>query len=488
MDDVAGLPGVGLLYSTRLEPLFQAARDLITFVELEPQTLWRYVPWESAPYRRDDVALARIRRLPQTKLVHSVGFPVGGSRPPDHRAIDVVVETIEDLRAPWASEHLAFNTADGTAGEFRTAFLLPPLQTPNGVDAAVKSIRAVSSKMSVPFLVETGVNYLQPRRGEIADGAFVASVAEGADCGILLDLHNLWTNERNGRQSVAAFLAEIPLHRVVEIHLAGGLERQGYWLDAHSGAVPDEVIELARSLIPELPSLQAVIFEILPAFVDSFGVSGVRAEIERIRDACVKGRRRSAWPGRKHVPRVSLSAANVATTSSGDWENTLGALVIGRESNEPLATELQADPGLRVYQSLVWDFRAGMLAETLPSTFRLLLVYGAEGLVREVLDAFVAERTPELFASAEAEAFAAFLARTQPQIPYLLDVLAFESAAITVYLKNVALVAHLRHEPTAVFAALKRGLMPVDIPEGRYEVEITPSDQSLPIGGVISST
>ena len=77
-------------------------------------------------------------------------------------------------------------------------------------------------------------DYLRPRPGELGDGEFFAAVAEQADCGILLDLHNLWCNERDGRQPVRDVLAELRLERVWEVHLAGGEELVGYLLDAHS--------------------------------------------------------------------------------------------------------------------------------------------------------------------------------------------------------------------------------------------------------------
>lgn len=116
--------------------------------------------------------------------------------------------------------------------------------------------------MPMPFAVETGVNYLHPRAEELPDGAFVAGVAMAADCGILLDLHNVWTNERNGRQAVDDFVAQIPLERVWEVHLAGGSELEGYWLGSHSGGIPDELHALAARVIPQLPNLRALIFEI----------------------------------------------------------------------------------------------------------------------------------------------------------------------------------------------------------------------------------
>jgi uncharacterized protein len=63
----------------------------------------------------------------------------------------------------------------------------------------VEAVQRLRNELGVPLAVETGVNYLRPRRDELPDGEFMAALAEDADCGILLDLHNVYCNERNGR-------------------------------------------------------------------------------------------------------------------------------------------------------------------------------------------------------------------------------------------------------------------------------------------------
>jgi len=130
--------GVGIVYLPELEPLLLGAPDLISVVEIEPQTLWLYAPRSEQPYRFMPGSLDRLRRLPQVKLVHGVGFPVGGTHPPDATAIALFRETIETLSAPWASEHLAFNRAGPAHTAFNTGFLLPPLLSTRGVDAAAR--------------------------------------------------------------------------------------------------------------------------------------------------------------------------------------------------------------------------------------------------------------------------------------------------------------------------------------------------------------
>ncbi len=208
-------PGVGVVFVPELEPLLHAQPELADFVEIEPQTLWRKTLDAESPYRVQGEALARLRVLPQTKLIHGVGFPVGGSRVPDPRHVELIAKFVRQLDAPWWSEHLAFNEAERTSrktGErelFQAGFLLPPLPTRAGARAAIETIRSIRSRVLRPFAFETGVNYLRPRPGEMTDGEFTRAVAEGADCAILLDLHNLWANEKNGRQTIEDFLDSI---------------------------------------------------------------------------------------------------------------------------------------------------------------------------------------------------------------------------------------------------------------------------------------
>ena len=483
--------GVGVIYTPALEPLLAAEADLISVVEVEPETLWTSTADPAEPYRPDRSALDRLRALPQPKLVHGVGFPIGGSRPPDPLHLPLFVEMIESLGAPWASEHLAFNRAAGPDGPFATGFLLPPLQTPAGVAAAVASIHTVAPHLPVPFAVETGVNYLQPRAGEMSDGAFVAAVAEAADCGIVLDLHNLWANEQNGRQRVEAVLAELPLPRIWEVHLAGGSEFQGYWLDAHSGAVPGPLVALTRRILPQLPALKAVIFEITATFLTRFGLDGVRRQISELREvwepapADLYHRDAPLLASPLTQPPPSQGGGTPARDARAGvvapmdltpeaWEDGLAALVVGRPSSVPVPDRLAGDPGVDVLRRLVWNFRSGVLVETLGLTCRLLLLHGGDPLTRDLFDGFFHSAPPQLFASVEAEAFGAYLQKRRPDVPYLDEVLGFDLAALRAVLEGRPQLVPFRFDPASLLEPLARGRLPVAPIPGRFEVEVTP--------------
>jgi uncharacterized protein (UPF0276 family) len=473
--------GAGVVYLPELEPLFRERPDVVSVLELEPQTLWRYLPDREMPFVQDRAELERIAALPQRKLVHGVGFPLGGSRAPDERHLAPLVEAIEVLGSPWASEHLGFNQF-GDA--INTGFLLPPLQTTAGAESAAASVAAVARRLPVPLSIETGVNYLQPQPGQLPDGAFVAAVAERADCGILLDLHNLWANQRNGRQTVKEFVAELPLERVTEVHVAGGLEHRGYWLDAHSGRIPEPLLELAGWVVPRLPALGAIVFELEASFVPALGLDGVAEEVEKL------GR---LWERRGSVaaaPRRAPAATPDAPIAPIEWEATLGALVVGRDPGTALAAQLAGDGGVPVLRELVGNFRAGMIVDALRLTTRLLALSGGEALVPRLFAGFFAAAPPQLFASAEAEAFAAYVREHAPPTPHLDEVLAYECASLRVLLHGAPEVIHFDHEPLAVLTPLAEGRLPVDPPPGDYVVEVRPDPAAAPAatGHVLTTT
>ena len=162
--------------------------------------------------------------------MHSVGCPVAGLDNGLNEQRMALAESIRLLDPPWVSEHLSFDRYCDDGRQVHAGFLLPSIQSEESVALAARNLRRLQHLADRPILFETGVNYLRPWPGEMADGEFFAAVAQRADCGILLDLHNLFANERNGRQSMCDVLDTLPLDRVIEVHLAGGEWLDGYWL------------------------------------------------------------------------------------------------------------------------------------------------------------------------------------------------------------------------------------------------------------------
>ena len=407
--------GVGITYSSSIEPLLRSHPQLVDVLEIEPQTTWVKSPGGPRLYCANDQVLKHLHTLPGRKLVHSVGAPVGGTVRPEAAQVELLRETIRYFDSPWASDHLSFNQTP----EFATGFFLPPRQTPEGANAVTTSIRALQRGLGVPDLRRDRRELSPPRADELPDGEFVARVVETADCGLLLDLHNIFTNSLNGRQPIDEYLDQLPLERVWEIHLAGGMEMDGFYLDAHSGAIPDALYAVAERLIPRLPNLSAMIFEIFPSFVPLVGLELVRAQLERLRELWnLRPAPGSVTPAEPQTePRVPLHLEPVMVEPAPPeaWECALGSLVIGRRSkpDDSLSRELADDPAIRLIEGLIHEFRASMIVGVLRLTSRLLMLALGPPTFRVILRDYWAATTPQMYASLEAEAFAIHLVAAQ---------------------------------------------------------------------------
>jgi uncharacterized protein len=469
-DSGPGLPelGIGVIYSAGLEPLLERFPENIDVIEIEPQTMWLERPDRPEEILVQPEVEAHLASLPFRKLVHSSGTPVGGSVPGIEAQLPLLRDTVRKLGAPWASEHLAFNLTP----DFFTGFFLPPRQTAAGLDIYAEAIGRLRAALGVPLAIETGVNYLRSRADELPDGEFVAELVDRASCGILLDLHNIYANDCNGRQKVFEFLDQIPLDRVWEIHLAGGFEWHSYWLDAHSGAIPDRLFELSHDIVPHLPNLKAIIFEVFTSFLPSFGVDGVRKEMERVRQLWELRRPGGGSSGKREAgnPRSSVP---VGTATVAEWEAALGALVVGRAPATALAEELASDPGTSLVRDLIHEFRASMVVSVYRLSCRLMMLALTPDVFRTILEDFWTHEPPHQYAASEAEAFIAYLRAKNLRLPWLAKVLEFEKAAMDTLLDGRTRVVRFSADPFPLLRALAEGRLPDVIPqEGEYEIEL----------------
>ncbi len=368
--------GVGLVALGGVDLLWREIADLVDTVEVEPQTIWRRDTADG--WQLDPAPLRWLKTTERPLLSHGVGYPVGGTVPPDLAGVRAAAESARQLGAPHWSEHLSFNRAE-SGRVFHAGFLLPPVPTEAAVDAAVANIALYQDHLDLPFLVETPANYLRRTSGDLRDGQFVREVSERADCGILLDLHNVWANELNGRQQVLDFIEDLPLERVWELHLAGGLHLDGYYLDAHCGPVPSTLLELAAVVVPRLPHLRAIVFESVPESLITLGVTGMRRVLEDLR----------------HLASLPACTDAVVASRPTSYEPQGGSLLTAAERESRLAAYTtrasdevpDGDPGATVLRHLTDHARLSLVTGVEPERLGWMLAH----LGRERSDALVAE-------------------------------------------------------------------------------------------------
>ena len=227
-------------------------------------------------------------------VAHGVALGIGGADGVDRCYLNAVAEACARIGARWYTEHLSFVRVGGIdLGHFVAL---------DGEDdtLAVLSRNAslVRELVGRPLLLENPADVLglfsaEPQPGRALGRAYTRGL-HAAEAGALLDLTNLLYDARNGGWSPDDFLAELDFDRVVQVHLAGGFERGGLWVDSHSEPVEPDALELLREVARRSPNLRAVIIERddqLPA------LDAMLAEVETVRATLARPRTASTSVG-----------------------------------------------------------------------------------------------------------------------------------------------------------------------------------------------
>lgn len=228
------LGGVGLgLRWEFLEEVLDGPLHDVAFFEVSPENyLGRggYYPH----------ALERIlERYPI--VTHGLTLSLGAISEPDEAYLTALRTELARLKPPWHSDHLCFSTA----GERVLHELLPLKFSMENVERVASRARRVTALLERPFAIENITYYVHPGEPEMSELRFLQSVLEQSDAGLLLDVNNVYVNSQNHGFDPYAFIAQLPLERVLEIHVAGHDRlADGMLLDTHGQAVADPVLQL----------------------------------------------------------------------------------------------------------------------------------------------------------------------------------------------------------------------------------------------------
>lgn len=281
---------MGLLYQPALDDLLGSDAWPADYLEVIPDTLWHDAGPSAVPRFVVDPGvrrtLERVRaRMPV--LLHGIGLSIGSAHPLDEGYVEQLVAWAEWLDCPWVSEHLAYCTSPGTEhdGAVNVGLTLPVALEEATVDLIGPRVRALRERLGRPLLLENNVYYFATPGEELSEPEVLNRLYAGAGAGVLLDLHNLYVNVRNGVMDADAYLDALDLTAVREIHVAGGMEIDDFYVDAHSGEPPREVWALLDAVASRCPNLGGVTFELLGSWSAEVGTAGVCAVVDRARAA-----------------------------------------------------------------------------------------------------------------------------------------------------------------------------------------------------------
>ncbi|MEO7034467.1 MAG: DUF692 domain-containing protein [Polyangiaceae bacterium] len=228
------LGGVGLgLRWEFLEEVLDGPDHDIAFFEVSPENyLGRGGYYPSA--------LSRIaERYPI--LSHGLTLSVGAVREPDAAYLSALSNEVKRVNSPWHSDHLCFSSA----GDSVLHELLPLKFSVENVQRVAERARRMEALLERPFALENITYYVHPGKPEMSELTFLQQVLDASNARLLLDVNNVYVNARNHDFDPYAFIAGLPLDRVIEIHVAGHATLDsGLLLDTHGQAVADPVLEL----------------------------------------------------------------------------------------------------------------------------------------------------------------------------------------------------------------------------------------------------
>jgi uncharacterized protein len=234
-----GMPFLGCGVGLRIphyEHVFEA-RPAVDFFEIISENFM--VPG-GRPRRNLDRALENY-----PIVQHGVSLGIGASEPLDFDYLGKLKELTRHTGTPWVTDHLCWTRANG----HDLHDLLPMPYTEEAVRHVAARVRIVQDFLELPLGLENTSSYLTYTASTMTEWAFIRAIAEEADCGLLLDVNNVYVSARNHDFDAHEFIDGLPHERVMQFHLAGHTDKGKYILDTHSDFVCDEVWELYRHAV-----------------------------------------------------------------------------------------------------------------------------------------------------------------------------------------------------------------------------------------------
>jgi uncharacterized protein (UPF0276 family) len=220
-------------------------------LEQKPVVGWFEIISENYMVEGGNALAVLDRILEQYRVVqHGVSMYFGSAEPLNREYLRRLKALVKRTNTPWLTDHLCWGSVDGTY----THDLLPMPYTFEAAQITAAKIREARDLLEVAIAVENVSSYAEFHVSEMTEWQFLNEVVEQADCGILLDVNNIYVSSRNHGFDPYEYLNSVPAERVAQIHIAGHSRFRKYILDTHDHPVIDPVWKLYEYAISRIGS------------------------------------------------------------------------------------------------------------------------------------------------------------------------------------------------------------------------------------------
>jgi uncharacterized protein (UPF0276 family) len=270
---------VGATYEGRDPRLLERILPHVDYLEITPETI--------AEVKGDEIVLSpeimsELKNVGKAAkiIVHGVSLSIGSHEGLSATYLRLLDNILEQLDVAWHSEHLGYTKVDGE----HLGIMLAMPKTEESLDIVCERVRIIRERYSLPFLLENIVHVIPDFSGEYSEAGFLNAIAQRTGCGLIVDAYNLECDSHNHCFDIQAFLSELAPSNVREVHVACGVENNGFLLDVHSKLTRNSTIELAHQIVNQAAgSAQVVVYEFMPEAVPTLGHAAIGEELRRLR-------------------------------------------------------------------------------------------------------------------------------------------------------------------------------------------------------------
>ena len=242
--------GVGLRFP-HYEVFTQKSPESVRWVEVISEN---FMGWQNQEIGDAHRTLLKLRRdLPVA--LHGVSLSVGSVDPVNFEYLRRLKELIEIIQPAIVSDHLCWTGVHGQ----NLHDLLPIPYTNEALDLICDKIKVVQDFLGQRILIENPSSYLEFNISEMQEWDFLNQLAIRADCGILLDINNVFVSSINHKFDAKMFLESLPVERIGQIHLAGHSRDGDLIIDTHDSPVCQEVWDLFKAFTQKHGKFSAMI-------------------------------------------------------------------------------------------------------------------------------------------------------------------------------------------------------------------------------------
>lgn len=175
-------------------------------------------------------------------VMHGVSLSIGSTDPLNVDYLARLKRLADAIQPAWVSDHLCWT---GVLG-LNAHDLLPIPLTEESLAHVVARIRTVQDVLERPLVLENPSTYVTFAQSTLSEWEFLSRMSEEANCGLLLDVNNVFVSATNHDFDPREYLENLPHERVVQFHLAGHTHCGTHRIDTHDDHVIDAVWELYR--------------------------------------------------------------------------------------------------------------------------------------------------------------------------------------------------------------------------------------------------